>query len=329
MLVSPRLLASSLFLASVASAPLAAQQPGTHQLAPVTVQAETPSPAIWEFRKGNKVLWILGALYPVPRDIHYDTRAIEQRIAQSEVVISFPGMALGEDIGFFKGLTLIPAAMKARNNPDGKLLRDVLPADTYARWQAAKAKYIGRDTGIEKRRPLYAAFTLWDAALKKSGLAPTAPWIVTKTAKRHDIPVRDARVHISVDEPRQALKQFRKTPLGDTACMEQTLDRLETDLASMRPRAQAWATGDTERMRALPYREQMDTCLAALSANSVVRAQGVDDLQGQMLARWMAEVRKASAEYDVMFAALPVRQLLDGDGVVESLRREGFELQVH
>ena len=296
------------------------------QLPKVDVVGKVPSPPIWELRRGDKTLWIVGTLYPVPKDIDVDRSEIQRRIAQSQVVIGPMGLSVGEEIGAFRTLFLVPSLLKARNNPGGRTLQEVLPPATFARWSAAKAKYIGRDRDIEKRRPLYAAFELFDAALKRQGLAPVEFLDIEKLAKRQRKPVRDPRVVLEVESPRKALKQFHATALPDVQCLEETLDRLDTDLGAMRARAEAWAIGDLEGMRQLPYREQFDTCVAALGANDLARKRGIGDVKGQVEGRWLVEVRKALREHDRVLATQPVRRMLSGEGPIAALQSEGYVL---
>jgi hypothetical protein len=164
--------------------------------------------------------------------------------------------------------------------------------------------------------------------LKRADLTPSASNPSRKLATQHGIPYRDIRTHIAIEAPRKALKQFAASAMPDTPCLVETLDRLDTDLARMRPRAEAWAQGDVARLVQLPYHEQMDTCMGALSANATVRQHGMADMAGQMRTRWLSEARKALKEHHRVFASLPVRSLLDADGPLRALQAEGFVVRV-
>src|SRR5690606_35837623 len=96
---------------------------------------------------------------------------------------------LDEEIGFFKGLSLIPAALGARKNPDKAKLADVLPAELYARWLFQKKKYIGRTRGIERWRPIFAANRLNEKAFDKLDLrsGEDVQELVAKLAEEHGI----------------------------------------------------------------------------------------------------------------------------------------------
>jgi hypothetical protein len=261
----------------------------------------------------------------LPRDIPWDRTAIDRRIAHSQVVIGLPGLSLGEEVGFFRGLFLIPALRKAQYNPDKKTLRDVLPPATYARWLKARARWLEDDEDKDRLRPINASWELWQAALERNGLLPTKPFAVQKTAKRHDVPVLDARLKVEFASPRKSIKQFNAEQLADVQCLVETLDRLDTDLPNMRPRAAAWSVGDVGHLRELPFHDQAPACIAALGSSEVAHQHGIHDLQGQMRAQWLAETRKAFATHDRVFASLPVQMLLDDNGaVLRALEAEGF-----
>ena len=314
----------------LATAAVAQERPPSASTTPrlisrIEVIGERASPPIWELQRGDQTLWILGTLYPVPRDIPWDRTAIDRRIAQSQVVIGMPGLSLGEDIGFFRGLFLIPSLRRAQYNPDKETLRDLLPPATYARWAQARKRWLDDDEDRDRLRPINAAFELYQAALEKTGLLPTESVELKKLARHHDVPILDPRLKVSVPSPRKSLKQFNATHLADVRCLEETLDRLDDDLGRMRERAEAWSVGDVAHMRALPFHDQTLTCITALGANEVARKLGVADLPAQVRAQWLEETRKAFASNDRVFAALPVQMLLDG-GVLQALQADGFAI---
>lgn len=295
----------------------------------VVVSGVQPGPGLWKFHKGDRVLWVLGTLSPLPRDITWRSRDMDAAIAQSQLALQPPRLSVGADIGLFRRLSLLPSMLKLRKNPDGAKLQDVLPADLYARWQVLKLKYIGRDNGVESWRPLFAASELYRAALKKSGLDETGivgP-AIAKAVAAAGIETRSSSLPLKVEDPKTALKAFNASTLDDVACFRKTLDRLETDLAVMTTRANAWATGDIDALRALPYEDQHEACLSALTGSGLSQELGIDDVQARMAEHWYRSVDEALKEQRVVFTILPIAQLLKADGVVAKLQSKGFEVE--
>ena len=171
----PLFAACALLVAAAAAAePPAAPPPAADAAAPTTldtvlVTGEQPGPGLWKVSRGDHVMWILGAQYPLPKDMTWRSRDVEQAIAQSQAVIADATPKL--KLNFFHKLTLLPTVYSARKNDDGATLKEILPAELYERWLALKAKYIGHDNGVERLRPMVAANELYDKALAKSGLA--------------------------------------------------------------------------------------------------------------------------------------------------------------
>src|SRR5690606_35375252 len=132
---------------------------------------------------------------------------VEAVIAEAKVVISAPAVVVDADIGLFRGMALLPAMLRARNNPGKKPLREMVSPELYARWEVLKARYMGRDRGVEKRRPLLAAQELYEAALRRSGLrmgGVVGP-VVTKARKAAGVPLVDTTVRLEVDDPKGVL----------------------------------------------------------------------------------------------------------------------------
>ncbi|MGH8025338.1 MAG: TraB/GumN family protein, partial [Pseudoxanthomonas sp.] len=218
-------------------------EPVVREMETVVVTGVQPGPGMWKVSKGDHVLWIMGTLTPLPKGMSWLSRDVEAVLAQADEVIDPPSANFDSDVGVLRGMLMIPSLLKARKNPDGRTLREVLPAPLYARWFVLKAKYLGRDEGVEKWRPVFASQELYQAAIKKSGLTQTGVVgpVVNKLIKEKKIKRTPAMVKVMIENPKQAIKEFSASPLADIECFEKTLTRLESDLPIMAARANAWS----------------------------------------------------------------------------------------
>ncbi|MDR3386608.1 MAG: TraB/GumN family protein [Rudaea sp.] len=314
-------------LGCVANAQVPTESPAMPTLDTVLVTGEQPGPGLWKVSRSDHVLWILGTQTPLPRKMRWRAQEVEATIAQSQEVLADASAKV--DIGFFRALTLLPSIMGARKNEEGGKLRDILPADLYTRWSALKAKYIGRDNGVERLRPMFAARELYEKAIDKSGLSGrNEVWrMVEKAARKNRVPIQTPEVKIPLDDPKQAIRDFKSTTGElDVACLAATITRLETDLDAMRQRANAWAIGDLDALKNLPYPDQRVVCLAAVSSNPNLR-EHIDEARARIDATWLAAAEKALAENRSTFAVLPIAELVKSDGRLAALQARGYAIQ--
>ena len=303
-------------------------EPPIRDLEPLVVSGIQPGPGLWKVRRGGHTLWVLGTVSPLPRRMDWESREVEQVIAQSQEVIEPPGVRIDTDLGFFGTLALAPKAFGARKNPDGQALQQVVPPDMYARWRVLKEKYIGRDQGVESYRPILAAMELYQEAIEDVGLRQGGVvWpVVEKLAKRHKVPRTDPMVTVMIEDPKVALNEFRSSRLEDLDCFAKTLQRLESDLGTMRDRANAWAVGDLEALKALPYTDQNEACLRAAAQSGVLRKR-TGDIEEQVAARWLGAAEAALAKNATTFAVLPMRELTRADGFLARLKAKGYVVE--
>ena len=307
------------------SHPAAASDPTT--LDTVLVTGEQPGPGLWKVTNGEHTLWILGLQYPLPKGMTWRTKDVDETIAQSQEVIADATPKL--EVSFFHKLTLLPSVYSARKNENGETLKDILPADVYSRWQTLKAKYIGNDAGVEKLRPMVAGNELYDKALARSGLVRNGViWdAVRDAAKKNHVPIIEAKATIPVDDPGQTIRDFKSTTGDlDIQCLSATMTRVETDMDAMRKRANAWASGDIEALRSLPYPSQQQACLAAVSSNPRLHQQ-LDTAMAEIQATWLAAAEKALNENASTFAVLPMDELLRPDRRLAKLKAKGYAVE--
>ena len=312
---------------SIATEP--AQAPDTASLDTIVVTGEQPGPGLWKVSKGDHAMWVLGTLSPLPKRFEWRTAEVAQRIAESQEVLLAPHVKMEPDTGFFGRLALLPSLVGIRDNPGGAKLADVLPPDLYAKWSGLKQRYIGRSGKVENWRPIFAARELYVAAIGSAGLAekPVVTDAVRKAAKKAGVPLRPVQLEIGIDAPKALLKDFKKAALDDQACFRATLERVDTDLARMSARANAWATGDLEALRALPHVDEDGPCRDAILKLSLAREHGLDGVEAKLRKAWLDAATDALERDATSFAILPMRLVVDADGYLAALRERGYSIE--
>jgi len=318
-------------LAAAASADEGVTGPGRpiRDEAPIVVSGALPGPGMWKVSRNGHVMHVLGTVSPLPKRMEWISREMEGALAQSGEVVFAPGYVVDTDLGFFGKLSLLPSLIGVRRNPDGKLLRDVVPPESYARWLVLKQRYIGNDGGVEKMRPIFAAHELYEAAVADSGLTGkriVSP-VIEAAIRQHRITRTDPQVKSTLKDPKAALKEFRSEPLGDRQCFDKMLANLESDVARMAERANAWAVGDIETLRSLPLGDQYQACQDALAQAAVARRNGLGNAEAEMRDAWLAAAEKAISGNAVSFAVLPMSELLKPDGYLAALEAKGYVVE--
>ena len=299
---------------------------GIRTEATVIVDGTQPGPGLWLVRKGAHDLWILGTLSPLPAKMQWQSKQVQDVIANAQEVIYPPRVSLDVKAGFFQKLTLLPAMLGARKNPDGRRLEQVVSPASYARWKVLKARYIGSDGGVEKWRPLFAAQELYQEAMKKSGLDNgKSVWpVIRESIETHHPSVTVVKEEIVVKDPKPLLKEWSKTTLDDIACFDNTMTRIETDLDAMRARANAWATGDIAALQSLPPPYQWDSCSNAITEAGIGKRLGFGDANEKVRGKWLAAADAALDKNAITFAVLDMKEMTRADGLLAKLKAKGY-----
>lgn len=292
----------------------------------ILVSGSRPGPGLWKVSKGEHVMWVFGSYSPVPVKMEWRSREVEKVIAQSQEYLKPPGSRV--DVGW-GAITALPFLVGIKKNPDGAELKDLLPAEVYARWQPLKQKYFGDDSGVERERPSFVAAELSSRALKQAGLANGGE--IARTIERivdkHKLKVTDASVHVQIKEPGKAVRDFKKAPMDDVPCLAKTMELLETELDVMRARANAWAVGELDGIRKLDYGERA-ACHQAFTSSSLARNQPeLQTLNERALASWVAAAEKALETNTSTFAMVHIREILAPNGVIATLREKGYTVE--
>jgi hypothetical protein len=316
-----------------------AQSPEPEPMEEVVVTGEFPGPGMWKVttpRNAGHVLWIVGEPPPLPRRMKWKSRDVEAVALRSQEILLDASVRMEPDekIGVFRGLSLLPSALKARKNPDEATLRERLPADLYARWLVQKKRYLGLDSGVEDWRPIFAANKLRRAAFDDLGLRESGMvWeVVGKLAKKRKIPTTAPSLKFTFHtrELKNKLKEFSREALADTECFAATLDLTEalSDSATESRRAHAWATADLATLESLPpLPNPYVPCAMAVLSSEVAKEIIPTDIREQLYVLWTAAAVKALTANETTLAIVPLTKLMRDDGYLARLRDAGFTIE--
>ena len=298
-------------------------------MAPVVVTGVQPGPGLWKVHGADgHVLWVLGTVSPLPGNLEWKSGEVEAVIARAGAVLGPPSLQVNADVGYFSGMALLPAAMRARRNPDGAKLADILSDAQYARWATLKDRYLGWEWGIERWRPMFAAEKLFHAALEKHGMQrDVITSVVARAADAAGREVTPVVLSLTIDEPRALLKEMSRSDLGDVACLDRTMTAIERHMPVLVARANAWATGDTDMLARSPGGDAERDCLMALFDSTLVRGQGVGDIPRRTQDIWVAAAEDALAAHDTSFAVLSIDPMLAEDGYLAALAERGYRIE--
>ncbi len=326
---APALAQSSASTAAAPPTPASLAAPANvANLAPVVVSGVQPGPGLWLVSRGEHVMWVLGTLSPLPRNMQWQSHELEQVIGASQQVLLSPAVKMKANVGFVGKLFLLPSAYSARKNADGETLQQVLPPPLYARWQTLQKKYLPDDRKVERWRPLFAAQELYRKAIKAHQLSNGGgiKERIDALAKQHGVAETPVEYQVVIDQPRAAIKAFKQSAPNDVTCFSRTLDSVERDLPAMTARANAWATGDLQALRTLPDSDRRDACVAALTNAGFARTLGLSDVVAKLEATWLTAARTALSNNAQTFAVLPMDELLKPDGYLAKLEAEGYQV---
>jgi hypothetical protein len=326
-----------LVLACGLSLDISQAQTSEEPLEEIVVRGEFASPGMWQVTHPDHpghTLWIVGEPPLLPNGMRFRSQQVARVASQSKEILMRVGSALKPDkkVGVFRMLTLVPAAMKLRKNPDKATLQELIPADIYARWLVQKKLYLGHDSGVEKMRPFLVAEKLRDAAIEKLQVGYSGSWPeVWDHVRTKKIPVTNPSLEFTfkTDNLRGQIKAFSREKLADEECFAKTVELTEA-LSNKQvedARARAWATGDIARLQELPPLPDPDTSCEQAIVNALSMTTTVPtDMRRQMDELWLAAAGSALTKNESTLAFVPMSSLLGEQGYLESLRKRGYEI---
>ena len=302
--------------------PATAQPPAEAEtIEEVLVSGERAGPGLWKVRKGDHTLYLLATLSPLPKKMEWRSREVEDVLARAQRFVP-ARFDVDADIGPISGMRLYLQYRRLRGNADDQTLEQVLPPELFARFEAQRLKYAPRNRSILKQRPVVAASELWREGISRSGLTlrNDVDRAVAKLARERKVKIVTPAVKI--EDAKGTLAEVGQLPLdAEIACMSALLDRIESDLATARRRAEDWAVGDVEALRSRRGAQRQESCWEALLTSPKLAAVLRD-----FDAAWLRTVTQSLEQHPVTLAVVPFGELYAPDGVLATFRARGYEI---
>ena len=283
----------------------------------IVVTAERTGPGMWHVRHGAANVWILGSISPLPRDITWRSRQVEQVLeSTSQVLVQKP---IG--ISVPRILWMLITDRKYLMVGGGKKLKDVLPPDLHARFAAQRSKVTDDAGKWERYRPIIAAAFLQQAAFHQVNLSMRLDLgaALRALAKKHGVRIEEVKV-AGVSDMLEALKTMPAAT--ERTCVEASLTTIESGLPRLVERAQAWAGGNVDRIENLPELKEVDACRTALDAG-----KGALDVIGRIRQAWLQNIERYLRSAGTTIAVVNLDMLLERGGLLDQLRAKGYDIE--
>jgi uncharacterized protein YbaP (TraB family) len=290
--------------------------PAPQALEEVVVTGERTGPGLWHVHRDGAQVWILASISPLPRDITWRSKQVEGVLqSTSQVLVQKPF-----EISIARVLWMLIADRSLLLVTGGKRLKDVLPADLYARFAAQRIKVTDDASKWEHYRPIVAAAFLQRAVFHEANLSMRLDLgaALRVLAKKHGIRIEEVNI-AGTSDMLEALKTM--SPATERICVEASLVTIETDLPRLIKRAQAWAEGNVELLAALPEPKEVDACRAALDVG-----RGASDVIARMRQTWLSSIEKYLQNPGTTIAVVNLDMLLERGGLLDQLRAKGYEI---
>jgi uncharacterized protein YbaP (TraB family) len=282
----------------------------------IVVTGERAGPGLWHVHKGSAQLWIFAGISPLPKDMTWRSKQLETILDSTNQVL----VAKPFEIGVARALWLLVTQRELLMAGRKKKLKDVMPAELHQRFAAQRAKFTKDPDKWEKYRPIIAAAFLEEDALHAVGLSTRLDLTdeVRTLARKHHVRIEEFKI-AGLHDVLDALKTL--PPQTEQKCVAASLATIETGMPRLIERAQAWATGDVQRIQSLPESAEVASCRAAVTVDP-----GAGDLLALLRQTWLENMERHLQAGGVTLAVVSMDMLIETGGFLDELRAHGYTI---
>ena len=291
------------------------------------VQIDQFGPAIWGISKGNHVLWIVGSVAPIQKDLQWSRKNVAELMKTAQVFVAEPS---GEFEKWLPTLRLIQVnwleRYQWRKNPHGAVLSNVLPNSIYEQWLQLWKKYGNGHNPPNRLTPFYAQKMLYQRFRDRYGLKERYVDHALIHIARHDgLRIKHPVIIQDVSHFEKTFLRTRKMREGvNFSCFRATLGRVAHDYPKIYYRAKAWAIGDISKIEYLKPTNRRSCHWSP--QYSAIYAEKYGAQNPHFARRAIIYYQRILKKYPVAVTVLPISDLLSAKGFVYQFRKLGYAI---
>jgi uncharacterized protein YbaP (TraB family) len=276
----------------------------------VVVSATRPGPALWHVAANGSDVWILGTVSPMPKDLQWNTREIESIVQGANIVYLPPELTAG----FFEVSWFLITDLGSLKQPNGHTLRESLPAELRARFDAELIR-LKKDGDVDENYlAAIAALDIENESHTRLGLdGKETGERIAKIARTADV----ATSRLGSFEAMPVIRKIHElSPDAEHACLADALDDIDSQTLHADAAARAWAVGDVAGVKANYTEPRVYRCFDPIDDFATDRKQVIDNA--------LHAVDAALAKPGKSLIVFGMGPLLGKDGLLERLRQRGI-----
>lgn len=300
-------LLTSLTLAILLAAPLAAQDEPAPSENAIVVTAQRSGAPMWTVTTATGTVILVGEIRAIPKTTPWEPARLEEatRAADRVILGARPKISPGDV------LRLMFSGSKFTKLPD-KTVASAYLSD--AQWQRLSALGTAHDEDYSRQSFLLTSFEMLRKQLRfNRDTARDVSDVVKDAAEKAKVPINRAatlRGEDIIDNLADA------PPAAHIPCLDAAMDAVEAGPDIVEARATDWRRFRIPGVMANPLETALGQCWPWAD----------ETLGSELRTIWVSRIAEASAATGTTLAVVPLRVLAEGGGVLDQLDARGFDI---
>lgn len=256
-------------------------------------------PALWKVTDKDTTIYLFGTVHALPKDVQWMDDEIRSALANADELVT--------EVDLKSASGASPAIMQIATLPDGRNLREMMPAADRTAYEAAMTGLGLPVAAFDRLEPWYAALMLSTLPLMRDGYSPETG-VESVLEKQFDA----ARPRDALETVEYQLGLFDGLPMDtQLAYLGQVVTSVPDMKSKLDEMVARWLVGDADSLARLMNEEETDPML-------------LERLLIQRNRTWAGWINQRLNKPGTVFIAVGAGHLAGADSVQEILAQRGI-----